>query len=62
MYNFLKQKGKIYIYTHILKYIMEQITTIRLKKSTKEEFVKLKNHPRETDEDLVVRLIKEKKE
>lgn len=36
----------------------EKITTMRLNKSTKEEFKKLKKYPRETDEDTLIRLIK----
>ena len=38
------------------------ITTIRLKKETKKELRKIEIHPRETDEDIVLRLIKKAKE
>ena len=36
-----------------------KITTIRLKESVKAEFKKLKKYPRETDEDTLIRLIKQ---
>jgi len=36
-----------------------EITTIRLKKKTKKQLRKLEIYPRETDEDLILRLIKE---
>ena len=35
------------------------ITTIRLNKNTKKELRKFEIHPRETDEDIIKRLIKE---
>ncbi len=36
----------------------DKITTIRLKKSIKDKFKKLKKYPRETDEETLLRLIK----
>jgi len=39
----------------------EEATTIRIRKSTKDILDSLKIHPRETYEDVILRLIKEKR-
>ena len=36
----------------------DKITTIRLKKSVKDKLMKLKKYPRETDEQTLIRMIK----
>ena len=38
------------------------ITTLRLKKDTKKQLREFEIHPRETDEDIILRLIKEFKD
>ena len=41
---------------------MEITTTLRLKKTTKKQLREFEIHPRETDEDIILRLIKKVKE
>ena len=47
---------KVYIYLNIFAYM--DITTIRISKKLKKELRKLEVHPRETDEQIIIRLIK----
>ena len=41
---------------------MNEITTIRVRKTTKNKLREFEIHPRETDEDILLKLIKEVKE
>ena len=40
---------------------MKKITTIRIRKTTKKMLDKIKVHPRETYEEVILRLIRERK-
>lgn len=56
----MRTNQKIYIGLYIQIYM--DITTIRLKKDTKKKLRKFEIHPREIDEDIILRLMKEVKE